>query len=577
MDIVSVVAGSPPNTTFIIYPGTYRLQGSILTKNGDSFIGQTSCEPPKTTCLAVVSGSKIIGPLANFDGTNYQVTGQLQQGKTNIGTRQCQPGWEGCFYPEDLFFDGLALKHLNSSSLPAIPSGGWWFDYANHIIYFHDNPTGHVVETSVISNAFGGKGNNVTISQLTIEEFAAPVGSPGTIGMPGNASLAQGTNWTVKDCDILLNHGSGIRLAFGMQILRNYIHDNGDIGIGGGTATNSITQSTPSGIVISHNTISHNNYAHVDPGFGSGGIKVNVTKNVVIRGNTITNNDGSGIHFDTSSQSPLVDGNTVTDNTGATGIQYEISLTSAIIRNNLSLRNGIDLPPEAGTSTAELASYASSGVEAYCNILEIPNSPHVSGMIVGASNRGANVYPPGEYLVSKGNYFHHNTVIWDAGAAGVVGYFQNDAEHQPGFFGDNMPPDFNWYHLSRLSARNFIYDADNTRRNVRKTFAQYQAAGADIHGTADTNYRSGFPTVAITAPADQSSFANSVTVTAAASDKSGIKKVEFYVDWNLAATIISGPYNFVWTNGITGVHTVAAVAYSNAGIRSCYAVTLKKQ
>src|SRR5205823_10671651 len=115
---------------------------------------------------------------------------------------------------------------LYSASLPTILTGQWWFDYTNNIIYFHDNPAGHVVETSVVPNAFGGNANNVTISQLTVEEFAAPIGSPGTIGMPRNASLTQGTNWIVKNCEILLNHGSGVRMAFGMQILNNYIHDN---------------------------------------------------------------------------------------------------------------------------------------------------------------------------------------------------------------------------------------------------------------------------------------------------------------------------------------------------------------
>jgi hypothetical protein len=53
--------------------------------------------------------------------------------------------------------------------------------------------------------------------------------------------------------------------------------------------------------------------------------------------------------------------------------------------------------------------------------------------------------------------------------------------------------------------------------------------------------------------------------------------VEFYVDWNLQATVSSSPYNFDWSNGTAGTHTLAVMAYSNAGIRSCYAVTLDEQ
>jgi hypothetical protein len=82
--------------------------------------------------------------------------------------------------------------------------------------------------------------------------------------------------------------------------------------------------------------------------------------------------------------------------------------------------------------------------------------------------------------------------------------------------------------------------------------------------------------VAITSPADQSSFRNSVAVTAAASDNSGISKVEFYVDWGLQATVTSPPYNFNVTSGVAGPHTVAAMAYSNSGISACDAVTLNE-
>jgi hypothetical protein len=187
------------------------------------------------------------------------------------------------------------------------------------------------------------------------------------------------------------------------------------------------------------------------------------------------------------------------------------------------------------------------------------------------------MYSPYEYLVSKGNSFHHNTVIWNQGARGLVGYQLGDPSHQPNFFADNAAPDHNTYHLPSLSEANFNYDNNDSGSNVRKTFAQYQASGADIHGSADTNYTSGYPSVTITSPADQSLFSNSINITAAASDKSGIEKVEFYVDWNLRETDTSGPYTFNWTNASSGTHTVAAMAYSNAGIRSCNAITLKKQ
>jgi parallel beta-helix repeat protein len=568
-NIPSVVAANPAGTTFVIYPGTYRLQAHIVPKTGDSFIGQTVCAPPKTSCPAILSGSTVIGPLAKFNGTNYEVTGQTQQGTVIWFNKVCETGYLACNLPEDLFFDGVPYQHLYASSLPTIGTGQWWFDYTNHIIYFHDNPAGHTVETSVLDSAFASAANNVTVQYLTIKGFADSIQRAGLEAAPGNVTQSSSLNWVIKNCELFNNHGAGVRLAFGTQILNNYIHDNGTMGIGGATAS-----TAPSGVTIQGNTITHNNYAHVDPGAGAGGIKIGDTANVVIRGNTITNNEGEGIHFDASSQSPLIDGNTVKDNTSGGGFAYEVSLNSAVVRNNVLWGDG---PGLVDGPTAEISATASVGVNAYCNVLEVESTSYANGFMVGATDRGYNSAPPYEYLMSTGNTFHHNTVIWDAGGKGMVGYFQEDAEHQPNFFASNTPPDYNTYHLSSLSGNNFVYDNNNTQSNIKKTFTEFQAAGADIHGSADTNYTSGFPTVAITSPADQSSFTSSVPVTATASDKSGIDRVEFYVDWNYVATVSSSPYSFTWTGAAAGTHTVAAMAYSNAGIRGCYAVTLTKQ
>jgi hypothetical protein len=507
------------------------------------------------------------------------VTGQTQQG--TINAHGCDPGWDGCNYPEDLFYDGVPQKHIKSVSRPVLASGEWWFDYTNHVIYFHDTPSGHTVETSVLATMFNPNGvNGVTLTNLTVEEFAAPIQSAAinpTFG--GRATASASLNWTIKNCYVTLNHGDGINGAFGMQILNSLITLNGQEGIGGGMpATAAIT---PSRFVVQGNTITFNNYAHVDPGFGAGGFKVGNTAGAVVRGNTISNNLGNGLHFDVDSISPLIDGNTVTNNfdsaatSSGDGIRFEIGNVGATVRNNVIRFNGA-----SGTgASSQMSSASSAGAQMYCNVVEMSNSAHENGFVVAAGNRGNNTTQPflNQKIVSIGNYVHHNTVIWDNGSSATVGYTLNDAVNQPNFFADNTPPDYNTYHISDTTLTRFIYDNDNTGSNTHKTFAQFQAAGADVHGTIDTNYTSGFPVVAITSPADQSSVANPVMVAATASDTSGISKVEFYVDWNLQATVTSSPYNFNWSNGAAGSHTVAAMAYSSAGIRSCYGVTLNVQ
>jgi hypothetical protein len=571
-DIPTVVLQNPVGTTFIIYPGTYRLKTPIVPKSGDSFIGQTACAPPNTSCPAIISGSTEIGSLATVNGTNYQVTGQTQQGAQRY-SQYCSTGFAGCFYPEDLFFDGVPLLHLYATSLPTILTGQWWFDYANHIIYFHDNPSGHLVETSVAPAAFGAtNANNVTFQYLTIEEFATPI-QTGAIDPHKHGTSTANINWIIRNCEIWGSHAKAVRVNFGTQVYNSYIHTNGQEGIGGGTNSNTLD----SGVIIQGNVVSHNNYAWVQTGYDAGGVKFGNTLGAVIRNNTIKNNNGSGIHLDDWSGNALIDGNVVINNVGGGGIIDEIGIPtgiSEVIRNNIIQHNAED--PIYGTAGWQLQSTDSTGIDHYCNVLESSgSSTNENNWEIQGSGRVWN----NTQTVSSNNKFHHNTIIIDsAGSYGVIKWFLNDAAHQSNFFTTaNTPPDYNTYHLPSLSDTSFIYDNNDTQKNARKMFSAYQAAGADVHGTADTNYTSGFPTVVITSPADQSAFTSPAMVQATASDESGIDRVEFYVDWELQAKVGAPPFNFSLTNLVTGSHTVAAMAYSNAGIRNCYAITLRKE
>jgi hypothetical protein len=568
--------------TINLAAGLYRLStansstaGYINAKDNQTFTGP-ACNPTSgpTPCTAVISGGIQIGSLATFNGTNYVVTGQTQQG--TLETYSCDTGWAGCNYPEDLFFDGVPLQHLYSTTLPTIATGQWWFDYTNNIIYFHDNPSGHVVETSVLETMFHPNGvNGVTLNNLTVEEFASPT-EDGAISPPFGSvgTTSASANWTIENCYITLNHGLGIRDAFGMQVLNNVLTANGQFGLGGGAPAGAF--STASGIVLQGNTITYNNYAHVDPGFGAGGVKLGNTWFATVRGNTIANNIGQGLHFDDNSGGELADGNIISGNvdtlSAAYGIVSEISSwATSTFRNNYIGLNGNGATTGPGYQIASIDSI----VTAYCNVVEVGNYAYEKGVQIGAGNRGDNLLQPflGDYLFSGGNSFHHNTVIFDTGTTGYVGYTQADTTNQPTFFSVNPPPDFNTYHASSTTVTNFIYDNNNSGDNTAINFATFQANGADVHGTIDMVNTSGFPTVAITSPEDQSTVANPVTIAASASDASGISKVEFYVDWTLQATVTSSPYDYSWPAS-AGTHTIAAMALSNAGVQSCNAVTL---
>lgn len=87
------------------------------------------------------------------------------------------------------------------------------------------------------------------------------------------------------------------------------------------------------------------------------------------------------------------------------------------------------------------------------------------------------------------------------------------------------------------------------------------------------------PTVTITSPASGSKITGSrTTVTASASDNTGVAKVEFYVNGALMATDTSTPYSFNWNTRkmASGSYNITAKAYDAAGNAASSSITLTK-
>jgi hypothetical protein len=75
------------------------------------------------------------------------------------------------------------------------------------------------------------------------------------------------------------------------------------------------------------------------------------------------------------------------------------------------------------------------------------------------------------------------------------------------------------------------------------------------------------PSVTITSPAENTTVSGSVKVTATATDNTGVSKVEFYVQDQLASTDTSTPYEYTWetANLPNATFTLTAKAYDAAG------------
>jgi parallel beta-helix repeat protein len=434
--IQAKVNSYPGGTTFRLKPGVHRLQ-SIAPKSGNSFIGEPG---------AILSGARLLTTFTR-SGSYWVASGQTQQGSIKTISRSfCLPERPGCFYPEQLFINDVLLQHV--TSLGAVSPGKWYFDYGADKIYFVDDPRGKKVEASALAFAFKGNASNVTISGLIVEKYATPPGE-GTVDGQG------ATGWIVRDNQVRWNQGKGIKTGSGMQILRNHVHHQGQMGIAG----------YGNKLLVEGNEIAYNNTAGFTTGWEAGGSKFVRTDGLIVRGNFSHHNDGAGIHADIDNINALIESNRVEDNNWR-GIFYEISY-KAVIRNNIARRNGFKLPKVAGlVDGAGILVSNSRDVEIYGNTVE----NNRTGIGAYESDRGSGMY--GKHDLVNLNV-HDNTVVQSTGrAAGVTQFIGSNAV----FTSQNNKFIRNNYDLG-TSSRYFYW------MNSERTTSEWKGYGLDVNGT----------------------------------------------------------------------------------------------
>jgi hypothetical protein len=388
--IQNAVNSNPGGTTFQIAAGTYRQQ-SIVPKAGDVFIGAAGAD---------LNGATLV---TGFTKNTFWVA------HINVSYPASLPGqcfgWAPmCAYPEDLYVDNNLYQRVGS--LSAMSSHHWYLDYSNGNVYLMDDPSGQYVEVTTTRYAFWGNANNVTIRGLVIEKYANP-GQTGAIE-PMNAALAQGSNWIVEDNEIRYNHAAGVEGTTGMQILRNRIHNNGELGIA----------ACGDNILVGNNTINYNNTVGYNFGFGAGGAKFDKTNNLVVRYNTVSGNYGAGLHSDSYSYNTLYEYNNTSNNKVA-GILYEIS-SYGVIRYNTISNDGYNPQGSGPWWGAGIYNLNSTNVEVYNNTLT--NCMHG---ITGANSLRADV---NGIIFQVDNYSVHDNVITQSTgvAAGVFTLLSGD-------------------------------------------------------------------------------------------------------------------------------------------------------
>jgi len=433
-NIQQVVNSYPAGTTFYLKAGVHRLQ-TITPRSGDRYIGE-----PGT----VLSGARQLTSFSR-SGAYWVATGQTQQGPLDYF--ECKPGYPRCGYPENLYFDGVPLRHVDS--IGGVGPGAFFFDYATDRIYFWDDPTGRNVEASVNGQAFTGFATDVLISGLIVEKFATPI---------GQAAVQVGTRWTLQYSEVKLNHYAGVGTGQESKVLYNTIHHNGGFGLIG--AGNYAT--------IDSNEIAYNNFAGMNPYWGAGGTKFVLTFGLTIRNNNSHHNGGPGLWTDIGNIYTLYENNTVEDNERG-GIFHELSY-NATIRNNTARRNGTSKPFPYYTTGAGIEIVDSPNVEVAGNVLE-DNWQGITALDV---HRGWGTY--GEYGIRNLNV-HDNQVtsrLTDAGSGrtGIV-----DFDGWTAYNVGNNHFTGNRYTLLNPSGQYFMWGGE-------RTLADWQASGNDVGFTA---------------------------------------------------------------------------------------------
>ena len=292
--------------------------------------------------------------------------------------------------------------------------------------------------------------NNVRIQNITIQNYSPP-DQVGAVNAGGPTGPENTSGWVIQDCEIRNNATGGIRIGTGTQVIHNFVHNNGQIGIVG----------VGDNVLVQNNEISYNNSAHFDPGWEGGGTKFVETNGLVLRGNYVHNNYGAGLWLDTDNINALIETNRVEYN-DREGIFEEISY-AAVIRNNSVTGNGFNA---AGwLYGAGIMISSSANAEVYGNTVV----NNYNGITAVQQNRGTGAY--GTHT-TQNVYVHDNQITMTVGRTGIG----EDVGNKLVFTSTNNRFVNDTYYLGS-AVRYFEWD------DGQHTESEWQAYGQDKTGT----------------------------------------------------------------------------------------------
>jgi parallel beta-helix repeat protein len=259
------------------------------------------------------------------------------------------------------------------------------------------------------------------------------------------------------------NVGLGVN-GSNARVSNVYTHHNGRYGL---VVTEPCAGcSGPVGVIIQGSEIAFNNTRRLPTDYDAGGTKFSGgTVGMIVRGNRVHDNYGSGLWWDGYNRNARVYGNVIYDNRNW-GIMYELSLGGTKIHDNTLTGNGI------GDSTADWSNNvqllvscsdgSAGGIEIYRN--RISGSAYPLALL----NNGS--HPLGTTGVDV-----HDNVMMLRSSTARVGAIASDGMTELFGAAANNRFDHNTY---RVPDRGAYWAWDGQML----TWSQWQAAGNDAHG-----------------------------------------------------------------------------------------------
>lgn len=321
-NVAAIVASSPAGTTFRLHTGTYRMV-KVEPRANDVFLGVDG--------TVIFNGSKVLSGFTVDPETGLWVT-SIES--SDAATGKCEPSRPLCGYPQDVFIDNALLSPVGD--VRHVLGRSYYFDHTGLRLFLpaDADPNHHVVEMAATRLAFAATAPGVRIkgsaqNPIIVEKYASPAQYGAIGGGPG------GTGWIIDGVEVRYNHAAGIKVGEGSQILNCFLHHNGQVGF---TLFDPINGSGSHERIV-HNEVSFNNTAGYLKGWEAGGGKFWRTNGTLVENNSVHDNNGHGLWFDTCNVGDTIASNSVTGNAG-TGLFIEISgmftVTGNTIANNES-------------------------------------------------------------------------------------------------------------------------------------------------------------------------------------------------------------------------------------------------